>query len=261
MTSPVLVNIGCGKRFHSAWKNLDVRPADASVERWNVLNGLPFASDSVDAVYHSHVLEHLGRDDAKALLHECFRVLKPGGILRVVVPDLEGIARAYLNTLKEGDVRHEWMTIELVDQLTRHQSGGEMIRYCRQASGEERPFILQRLGEEAKAMMESPSTQKPRALPLMMKIKAAALRLLLGEKGMHALDLGKFRLAGEVHRWMYDKATLAARLTEAGFAQTRVCTAMESAIEGWSTYQLDAGTDGTPWKPDSLFMEAAKTIT
>ena len=51
--------------------------------------GVPFESDSVDYLYSSHMLEHLYYDDAKRLLADMFRVLKPGGRLRLAVPDLD----------------------------------------------------------------------------------------------------------------------------------------------------------------------------
>lgn len=61
---------------------------------------LPFKNNSVDCIYSSHTLEHLYFDDAKKLLNECFRVLKPGGLIRVVVPDLKAYANEYLSEKK-----------------------------------------------------------------------------------------------------------------------------------------------------------------
>ncbi|MEM9703666.1 MAG: class I SAM-dependent methyltransferase, partial [Planctomycetota bacterium] len=49
---------------------------------------LPFEDGAYDFVYHSHVLEHFRPADVPAFLSECRRVLRPGGVLRVVVPDL-----------------------------------------------------------------------------------------------------------------------------------------------------------------------------
>jgi SAM-dependent methyltransferase len=51
--------------------------------------GLPFADQTVDFVYSSHVLEHFHQADAEALIREIFRVLRPGGRVRICVPDLE----------------------------------------------------------------------------------------------------------------------------------------------------------------------------
>lgn len=63
---------------------------------------LPFESESVDCVYGSHVLEHLYEDEARALLVECRRILRPGGVIRLVVPDLFGLARRYVATASAG---------------------------------------------------------------------------------------------------------------------------------------------------------------
>jgi len=62
----------------------------------NLAKGIPFDTDSVDAVYHSHMLEHLDKDVAEKFLIEIKRVLKPGGIHRIVVPDLEKACRDYI---------------------------------------------------------------------------------------------------------------------------------------------------------------------
>src|SRR5260370_18208686 len=62
----------------------------------NAARRIPHATATVDAVYSSHMIEHLVRDDAWAFLLECHRVLRPGGRLRLVVPDLHALAHQYL---------------------------------------------------------------------------------------------------------------------------------------------------------------------
>src|SRR5262249_8463346 len=131
-----LLNLGCGQRFHPAWTNLDVRPSDPTVRAWDVTKPLPFADASFDAVYHSHLLEHLPRDRALPFLRECRRVLKPGGVIRIAIPDLEAIALLYLDAVAaawNGDPealeQHRWLVMELYDQTTREASGGEMLPY------------------------------------------------------------------------------------------------------------------------------------
>lgn len=56
---------------------------------------LPFSTDSIEAIFSSHVLERLFMDEVENLISDIFRVLKPGGICRVVVPDLEKIMALY----------------------------------------------------------------------------------------------------------------------------------------------------------------------
>ncbi len=151
----LLVNLGCGSVYHPDWVNLDSIPAGDLVRRWDIRRPLPFKAGEVDACYASHVLEHLPRSSAEDLLQECRRVLKPGGIIRLAVPDLEGIASAYLksvHSVANGEApiqQHEWMTIELIDQMVRREGGGEMHRTLVAANNDQRKFIIGRIGAEA----------------------------------------------------------------------------------------------------------------
>ena len=96
--------------------------------------GIPFADHSVDAVYHSHVLEHLDRDIVPGFLAEIHRVLRPGGIHRIVVPDLEAQARAYiasLDAVTQGQrpaSEHEESVHTLIEQLVRREAYGTSLR-------------------------------------------------------------------------------------------------------------------------------------
>jgi hypothetical protein len=71
-----------------------------------------------------------------------------------------------------------------------------------------------------------------------------------------ALAVGKFRLGGEVHQWMYDRYSLGKLLADAGFREVRPCGAAESAIKDFVAYGLDTNPDGSVYKPDSFFIEA-----
>jgi len=76
------------------WRHVDhVTPIDR----------LPmFADDSVDLIYAAHVLEQFGRYRIFDVVSEWYRVLKPGGILRLAGPDFAKAARHYL---AHGDIR------------------------------------------------------------------------------------------------------------------------------------------------------------
>ena len=63
--------------------------------------GLPYANNSVDAVYHSHLLEHIDRSKVKNFLMEIFRVLKPNGVQRIVVPDLYFLCKSYVENYEK----------------------------------------------------------------------------------------------------------------------------------------------------------------
>ncbi len=97
------LNLGCGSRYLPSWTNLDVRPRGPEVLAHDLRMALPFDQSAFAVVYSSHVLEHLGRTEAERLVRECVRVLEPGGVLRVVVPDLERLARLYLRSLEQTE--------------------------------------------------------------------------------------------------------------------------------------------------------------
>ncbi|MGC2855632.1 FkbM family methyltransferase [Novispirillum sp. DQ9] len=250
---PRLVNVGCGRHYHPAWINMDVAPSDASVIRHDIQTPLPLEDESCDAVYHSHVLEHLPRRHALAFLTECFRVVRPGGMLRVAVPDLEQICRAYLASLRgalrggsEALARHEWMTIELLDQMVRDQSGGEMYRYWMQDPMPAEDFVYQRVGEEAREAISRARAGGAGKVPPPFSAASSP----------SPADAATFRQSGEVHLWMYDRVSLLRLLEEAGFICARIRRASQSAIAGFASCGLETMPDGAVRKPDSLFMEA-----
>jgi SAM-dependent methyltransferase len=87
------LHIGSGPYTLDGWINMDIFPAQLST---NVLWGLPFTSGQCQFVFLSHLLEHLFYPtDASALLKEIHRILMPGGLVRIVVPDIAKCIEAY----------------------------------------------------------------------------------------------------------------------------------------------------------------------
>ncbi|MDE2251958.1 MAG: methyltransferase domain-containing protein [Gammaproteobacteria bacterium] len=88
------LHIGCGQGHLPGWINIDVHPAPLAL---NVLRGLPFSDASAEFVFVSHLLEHLYFPrDVQPFLAELRRVLAPGGIVRIVVPDIGKCIEAYV---------------------------------------------------------------------------------------------------------------------------------------------------------------------
>jgi predicted SAM-dependent methyltransferase len=63
--------------------------------------GLPFGDETVDVIYSSHALEHMFREEAEALLRDARRALKPGGLIRIAVPDVEYACQLFHQGAKE----------------------------------------------------------------------------------------------------------------------------------------------------------------
>ncbi len=252
---PYFVNLGCGGCFHSDWVNFDFVSQSPDVIQHDLRTRLPLNDGSCAVVYHSHVLEHFPRAFAPLFLQECYRVLAPGGLLRVVVPDLETIACLYLKNLEgalAGDAqaarRYEWLTLELMDQMVREESGGEMLKYWQLNPMPAEEFVIERAGSEVLQFIES----------YRAKTLSAAPAPTLPHQPPKREEVGKFRTRDEIHKWMYDRWSLRVLLERTGFDEIKVCAASESRIPDFARYRLDLNEDGSVRKPDSLFMEARK---
>lgn len=278
--SPRMINLGCGSRFHAAWVNVDIVPSNPAVKACDLSKPFPFSEGSFDVVYHSNVLEHIRREHAHAFMRECARILRPGGILRVAVPDLERICRLYLENLerasnqdREAEARYDWIMLELLDQTVRERSGGGMLDYLRQIPLPGEDFILERIGNEGRGLLAAIRSQPipPSVAPIAsVKTKPRTLRERLGkalcppEKEQppaattEEIAIGRFRLAGEVHQWMYDRFSLARLMEATGFVSPKLMTPQTSLIPGWVEYHLEVGSDGAVHKPDSFVMECVK---
>jgi predicted SAM-dependent methyltransferase len=91
------VNIGCGSRPLAGWVNLDAARGDQIDVVWDLRQGLPFPDASCAAIFGEHVIEHIPREGAEFLLRECYRALRPGGVVRLSTPDAGKFLRAYVN--------------------------------------------------------------------------------------------------------------------------------------------------------------------
>ncbi|MBM4058187.1 MAG: methyltransferase domain-containing protein, partial [Planctomycetes bacterium] len=237
------LNLGCGSRRHADWTNVDLVPAGPDVIASDLRQPLAFAAGSFEAVYAAHVLEHLEPVEARRLVAEMHRLLAAGGVVRIVVPDLEGIVRSYLASLEraaadtslEARWEHRWMTVELVDQLVRATPGGLMRRWWSCDPVPARAFIERRLGQEAAEGIAA----------------AAAARDTRGEPPLDSAEIfaaeppsaraaSRYTAHGERHRWMYDRVSLADLLEDAGFRDVRTVTAGDSRIPGFAAACLDA---------------------
>jgi predicted SAM-dependent methyltransferase len=101
------LDIGCGRNTHAELINLDYLWHPRVDVCWNIQRGLPFATGSLRGVYSEHCLEHFPLPAVLQLLREIRRVLAPGGVARLIVPDGEMYLRLYLQH-REGAVSPEF---------------------------------------------------------------------------------------------------------------------------------------------------------
>ncbi len=187
----VRINIGCGSNPSKGWLNFDNTPAiklansplkyriakvfgmlkKTHIENieWNKNNNIQYADatkriplplNSVEAIYTSHMFEHLSREGAKSFLYEAKKILKTDGVLRVSIPDLKIYLEKYLinedadefmagilveappiNTLKQkiflflnGYRHHQWMYDGKSLSILFREAGFKNVKIC--ADGE-----------------------------------------------------------------------------------------------------------------------------
>ncbi len=169
-----MVNLGSGPHDPEPWISLDgswqariarhpllsrlgSRVLGTQLGHWppgvryrDLRRGLPFRDRSVAVVYASHLLEHLHRDEAVALLREARRVLLPGGVCRMVVPDVEAIVGWYLAHQREPEETHDETSSDLLMGMLavrpRSSAAGVLGRVRRWAGLHEHKWMYDRLG-------------------------------------------------------------------------------------------------------------------
>jgi len=117
------VQYGCGLSAPEEWANYDTSPTlkiqkipilrivlkrkfntifPKNVLVGDIIKGLPIKDNSCDGVYCSHVLEHLSLEAFQIALRNTYKILKTGGIFRLVMPDLEYMIQQYLENKNMG---------------------------------------------------------------------------------------------------------------------------------------------------------------
>ena len=139
---------GCGLTAPKEWINFDASPTlriqkmpiagallkkrlntvfPDNVRYGDIIKGLPVMESSFTGIYCSHTLEHLSLTDFRKALVNTYKLLKPNGIFRCVLPDLETAARDYLTSLDEGDhnaaIRFMSSTLLGVEKRTKGAKG------------------------------------------------------------------------------------------------------------------------------------------
>ncbi|HMO33792.1 MAG TPA: methyltransferase domain-containing protein [Saprospiraceae bacterium] len=274
------LNLGCGNKYHSQWVNIDMVSNSKDVIAVNLLEGIPYPDNSFDVIYHSQVLEHIPKEKAHAFLSECYRVLKPNGILRVVLPDLESIVSEYLRLLRENienpslisEANYDWIMLELYDQTVRNSTGGQMAAYLKRPFVPNEQYVYERIGFVGKSIRErflrNSDNQKSKIklielnkinIRIFLKMTVKKFQNFVGRimPRTEAKRIGDFRLGGEIHMWMYDRFSLSRLLLSCGFTNTSVKSPFESDIPDWEVFELDV-KDNMVYDPASLFMEARK---
>lgn len=124
----IQLDIGAGDSQRPGWVTLDI--TDNCDLFWDLRRGIPFPDNSVDVIYSSHLLEHMSYRDGLSLLREALRVLKPGGVVSVCVPNARLYVEAYLGTVPLSKDHNFW------EPALESDSGIDLLNYIAYMNGE-----------------------------------------------------------------------------------------------------------------------------
>ena len=269
------INLACGDTFINAneWINFDYVSSSPAVRKANLLGHLPLKTGSASLVYSSHFLEHIPYCKVPSFIAECYRILQPGGVLRLVLPDFENLCRAYLEKRESGKHREaDFIILEIVDQCVRRDSGGELGRFYQtlRGSGTDEDamikFVKERTGEDIQVSRQSHSYAHLSVGTLARKIQNRVeqiwIRLVL-----HLLPRSfreqnvSLASVGELHHWLWDYDQLHNVLNAAGFVAIERRDAQTSYFPNFPFIPLDLDVGGRPRKgAESMYIEAIKPL-
>ena len=271
--SQVCINVACGNAYVDDWLNYDYAPVSASVIKANLLETLPLESGVADVVYSSHFFEHIPRLAVDRFLNECFRVMRSGGKIRLVMPDLDELCREYLNQRDAGEhEKADFVVLEILDQCVRDIPGGSLARYYQEIVSKNQTgmagYIFERAGEPLTDFLPKQHfsifqkilntlAQPSNLIGRLERIYCQLLTSLLPNAFLQ--QNVSFTQIGERHAWIYDFYSLSKLLEAAGFFAIKKMDFDQSNIEGFPLFPLDLTDKGRPRKgSESMYIEATK---
>lgn len=274
----VALNLACGVYYisNSDWVNVDWEANSSGVRQMDLSKPLRFENKKFEFIYTSHFIEHITYRHAEVLLSECYRVLSPGGVIRIITPDFEKICREYLRQIESGSLqKSEYVKFTLIDQMVRSKPGGESgtWRALSREDSDLKEFIA--LWEGAPVGQgKNEKYNKGKIYSLWKKITRVLKNphslkryILWGYCKKVSLLFPKwfreqhiaFCRPGERHLYLFDFDSLKALLEKMGFTEVVRSTATSSISGRIDILQLDLDSRGKPRKGvESMFVEARR---
>lgn len=103
------LHIGCGPFVMEGWLNVDIQCSCSDIRYLDAGKPYPFPDNSFNYIYSEHLFEHLSIEEQTVMLQECYRILRPGGRIRLATPNLHFLMNLYLYPDKECNRKYlEW---------------------------------------------------------------------------------------------------------------------------------------------------------
>ncbi len=94
------LHLGSGTVHFEGWVNVDLETPQADLH-WDITSGLPLPDGCARIIYHEHVMEHITVPQGETCLRDWYRLLEPGGVLRIATPDLAYVVERYQGDWKD----------------------------------------------------------------------------------------------------------------------------------------------------------------
>lgn len=183
------LQVGAGDNSLGGWLNADLEPSSDGVIFLDATRPFPFDDHTFDYVFSEHMIEHITYRDALFMLKECFRVLRPGGKIRIATPDVEQLAGLF--TDEPDEIQRRYLELSATEILG---------LYSDELSPIQKHLPEWALNPEH-IRRQYPSPGRDTA----------------------AFTVNHFFRSYD-HRFLFDRTTLSGALAEAGFQNIRFCT-------------------------------------
>lgn len=269
------LNIACGNIYINSedWTNIDFTTNSPSIKKVDLLKGLPFKDNSFDVIYSSHFIEHIPKNSLNNFLNDCYRILKPNGIIRLITPDLEFLINEYsLHTANKDFAKSDFIIELLFDQTVRLVPGGNLALVIDKIKNSEdediKKYVIKLLGPNifSEVYISSESLYK-KVLRRVKKdpkiilniLSAIWIRLVIKflPKAFRNTNVSLASI-GERHMWVYDFFSLNNALKKAGFYEAIKCDFNKSILDKFIFEELDSSNSYPRHGCHQLFIEARK---
>ena len=125
------LQLGCGGTYLEGWLDTDFQPLAGHVLRLDASQPFPFPDSSFDYVYSEHMIEHMPYSGGANMLLESYRVLKPGGRIRITCPDIQFLIDMYQGKPGIHQEYSEWTCNTVIDHAPFHDPVFTINNYMR----------------------------------------------------------------------------------------------------------------------------------
>jgi SAM-dependent methyltransferase len=277
------LNLACGTSYISSpqWTNVDWSPSGPDVIGFNLLRKLPFKDNYFDLVYSSHFIEHLLYEDFELLLKECYRVLAPGGVIRLVTPDWDEMISEYMVQVKKHNIDYaEYIRAEILDQCVRTKPGGRLKIFHTRALADPifANYLKFRSGKISNNQVAGMDLAGQKGILHRLKnflVTDGGRKKFILKKRIEMVYISlivkmfpdwfrRYHVSltdpGERHLWLFTYNELFAKLEEMGFINIKKLEFSSTQSQLRDVLALDTLPEGGPRKGAlSMFIEASKT--